>query len=450
MNKKLYNLCTTLSIIGLLVCLFFKGTYYNFNSNNVKNNIEYLSSNSFKGRLAGTKENKKAADEISAAFQEYGLEPLSSEYEQYFNTIVPSLNNEKTSLKLLDNSNLVKEFKLGIDFKENFINFKKSSITFTPNDRIDIYNRSFSIFHDGEEYLFYVSTNKDFSFRSSFLANSKYGFAIEITTDTFSQILDSLRDGNSLQVTLPYCSEEKSICNVAGKIKGTSSKNPPLIITAHFDHLGCDTLNNIYYGALDNASGVCFLLELARNFSTIKLPNRDIIFVALNGEELGLVGSNEFANKYKEVFKDATVLNFDMIGASNVPITLMTNKDSSTYDSNVLSSLETICTDKNIEFLESHENASDHVSFINNGFDAVTLSHAYFGDIHTPKDTFEKISTTSIKEAYNLSSNYISNYCYNSLLLILYKDSTLICFFISSSLLISMKLFKDKIKFFHK
>ena len=170
-----------------------------------------------------------------------------------------------------------------------------------------------------------MTFDKKFSFRSSFFNECDLDFAVQISTKTFNDILDGLRSGYSLSVSLPYMLEQKEVFNVSGIIRGYDKNLPPLIITAHFDHLGTDTLNNVYYGALDNASGVSFLLELARYFSSIKMIKRDIIFVCLNCEEFGFKGSEAFAEKYSLKYPGSQVINFDMIGSRNSPILLVSS-----------------------------------------------------------------------------------------------------------------------------
>ncbi len=85
MKKIIYSIATLLSLTGLIVCIFFKSSYYNFNPSNVKKNIEYLSSEELKGRLSGSSENERVANEIEGLFKELNLKPLNNEYKQSFN-----------------------------------------------------------------------------------------------------------------------------------------------------------------------------------------------------------------------------------------------------------------------------------------------------------------------------------------------------------------------------
>jgi Zn-dependent M28 family amino/carboxypeptidase len=77
-------------------------------------------------------------------------------------------------------------------------------------------------------------------------------------------------------------------------------KNEYVVYSAHADHLGMgDPLNgdNIYNGAADNASGTSALLEIARAFASMPTaPRRSLLFLAVTGEEEGLLGSDFYAH----------------------------------------------------------------------------------------------------------------------------------------------------------
>jgi Zn-dependent M28 family amino/carboxypeptidase len=92
--------------------------------------------------------------------------------------------------------------------------------------------------------------------------------------------------------------------NVIAKLEGSDPqlKNEAVLYSAHHDHLGigaadpADPTDHIYNGALDNASGVATLLELARVWSsTTPRPKRSIYFAAVAAEEQGLLGSRYLA-----------------------------------------------------------------------------------------------------------------------------------------------------------
>ncbi len=70
-----------------------------------------------------------------------------------------------------------------------------------------------------------------------------------------------------------------------------------IVFSAHWDHLGVDPVgegDRIYNGALDNASGTAALLEIAQAFTRVA-PDRSLLFLAVTGEEEGLLGSEHYA-----------------------------------------------------------------------------------------------------------------------------------------------------------
>lgn len=89
--------------------------------------------------------------------------------------------------------------------------------------------------------------------------------------------------------------------NVVALLEGRdpSRKNEYVIYTAHWDHLGRDTTikgDQIFNGALDNASGCASLLEIAKAYTALGTkPPRSLMFIALTGEEKGLIGAKYFA-----------------------------------------------------------------------------------------------------------------------------------------------------------
>jgi hypothetical protein len=89
--------------------------------------------------------------------------------------------------------------------------------------------------------------------------------------------------------------------NVAGILPGSDAlrKNEYVVVSAHLDHLGVGGAVNgdtIYNGAMDNASGVAAILEIATQLhESGAKPARSILFVAVTGEEKGELGSRYFA-----------------------------------------------------------------------------------------------------------------------------------------------------------
>ena len=106
--------------------------------------------------------------------------------------------------------------------------------------------------------------------------------------------------------------------NVVGKLVGSDPKlrDEYVLYTAHWDHLGTGAPINgdsIFNGALDNASGVAGILELAKAFKALPTaPKRSILFVAVTAEEKGLLGARYYAeNPLYPLEKTVADLNVD-------------------------------------------------------------------------------------------------------------------------------------------
>ncbi|EKE70621.1 M28 family metallopeptidase [Gallaecimonas xiamenensis] len=85
--------------------------------------------------------------------------------------------------------------------------------------------------------------------------------------------------------------------NVVGLIKGSKYPDEYLVVSAHWDHLGRNPNlegDQIFNGAVDNATGAAALISLAQAFKAHR-PERSVLFVAFTGEEQGLLGAKAFA-----------------------------------------------------------------------------------------------------------------------------------------------------------
>ena len=101
--------------------------------------------------------------------------------------------------------------------------------------------------------------------------------------------------------------------NVLGMLKGQSDKN--FIITAHYDHLGIRD-EKIYNGADSNASGTAALFTIAEYFKN-KPTKHNLIFAALDGEEIGSLGAEYFLKNYNDKSNIVLNINLDMIAHSD-------------------------------------------------------------------------------------------------------------------------------------
>jgi Zn-dependent M28 family amino/carboxypeptidase len=108
--------------------------------------------------------------------------------------------------------------------------------------------------------------------------------------------------------------------NVVAKLEGSDPalKDEYVVYCAHWDHLGVGAPvdgDNIYNGALDNATGVSTVLEIARALKSVQpQPKRSMLFLLVTAEEKGLLGSEYYSlNPLYPLAKTAAAINIDGI-----------------------------------------------------------------------------------------------------------------------------------------
>jgi len=443
MVKLIYSWFLTFCLLLLFYSSHMYYTLNGFDPTNVYKNIKYISSDHFKGRLPGTLENAEVATYINTQFKDIGLKPYKGKELQSFKVLYPKKIENSPYLKVVDKAgNVIKEFAYSKDFKEDMVNFKTNHLTFDKNSVKTINNDFIKVDTDDGPFIFFIPRGNDLSFRSSFIKDSKYNMYIMITKETLKTLKDLLEGGNTVSCFIPYEISETSINNVMGYLEGTDKVTPPIIVSSHFDHIGTDLNGTIYSGALDNASGLSFMLEMSKYLTSLGTPSRSILFIGFNAEEFGCLGSNEFIKQYKGDIKGSKVFNFDMIGSNNpVPICIMGAKKD-TGETPFIKSISSTLKSNKTYFNYLFEDASDHEGFRKQNIDAITFCDNDMMRIHTPNDTYDHISIGAIDRCYNIASKEIIKYTFNDNLIIRYYKE---CFLISIlGILIFSTLYKKK------
>lgn len=104
-----------------------------------------------------------------------------------------------------------------------------------------------------------------------------------------------------LRVTLEATTsvERQTTNNVIGRIRGAGGTGESVLFLSHWDHVGLcrpeGEPDRICNGAVDNASGIASLIEIAGRLADSPRPTRDILFLATTAEEVGLRGAEYFA-----------------------------------------------------------------------------------------------------------------------------------------------------------
>jgi Zn-dependent M28 family amino/carboxypeptidase len=198
--------------------------------------------------------------------------------------------------------------------------------------------------------------------------------------------------------------------NVVAKLEGRDAnlKDEFVVFSAHLDHLGVGAPINgdsIYNGAMDNASGVAAMLDVAAALHEKNAhPKRSLLFVVVCGEEKGLLGSRYFAAHptidARQIVAD---INTDMF-LPLFPLKLVTayGVDESTLgdDITAVAKSEGLKMQPDPEPLRNAFIRSDQYSFIRRGIPSLALKVGY-----APGSPEEKIVKTWLTERYHAPSD---------------------------------------------
>lgn len=402
----------------ILICLLFTSfTPINFNKQNVYEITKELSSEKYRGRLAGDKGNKLAEDYIVSYFKKHGLKPLFNDYRQSFEVYVPLIEGDCT-LKVFDlNKNLVKEYAYAIDFKELisgqsqggkiFAKLDDSSIKFderASNESMNSYTIDKKLMENGVKAVIYPF-DRMMRFRSPYKEQIPYIdglIKISVQKSVAKELEEFKSKGYYIEIKSPVNYKKVMVNNIIAYKEGTNKSLPPIVFTAHFDHVGFDADGVIYKGALDNASGTAMLLEVARAFKNTP-TERTIIFAAFNAEEEGLLGSKYFVENCKIDLKEAEVINFDMVGSrQDIELSILSSQNRSSFSREIGQLLK-----NKIRFKNLYQDNSDHASFCTKNINAITFIHDDVSNIHTPNDTIDNVSIDRFEDIFNAINIYL-------------------------------------------
>jgi len=235
---------------------------------------------------------------------------------------------------------------------------------------------------------------------------------------TLKQLQDELDGGEmaagktlaiEIGATIDIEQEKRTGRNVLARMS-SGKPGPAVIFGAHVDHLGDEAgatsravegeEKNIHYGADDNASGVSGMLEVAEYLADLKKKGklkmeRDAVFAAWSGEEIGLIGSSHFTESQDPdgdvsiADRYAACLNMDMIGRFTKTLVLQGLGSSPFWVGEV--ERRNVVVGLPITIQQDAYLATDATSFY---LKKVPILNAFTGaheDYHRPTDTADKI-----------------------------------------------------------
>lgn len=287
----------------LSLLLFVSIKSFSQDLNYVRQTLNKLTSTEFWGRGYTKNGMQKAADFIESEFKSFGLQPINGgHFKQYFsypvNTFPGKMDLSINGKKLIPGKDfIVAQNSIGIKTKGNLT--QKDSLNFLAES-----SRTFITLQDKLTWSVSqkVSDYTQIFVKRSSLTTTPHTIAVNIE-NTF------LSDFNA--------------ANVSGWVKGTSQPDSVIVITAHYDHLGGMGKKTYFPGANDNASGVSFLLSLAKYYA--KNPQKyTIVFICFAGEEAGILGSKYFTEKPTFPLQNIRFLfNLDMVGTGETGATVV-------------------------------------------------------------------------------------------------------------------------------
>ncbi|MBF88585.1 MAG: hypothetical protein CMG75_02815 [Candidatus Marinimicrobia bacterium] len=202
--------------------------------------------------------------------------------------------------------------------------------------------------------------------------------------------------------------------NIVGYLPGTDPfiGHETVVISAHYDHVGKNTKGEIYYGADDNASGTSALMEIAEAITKNTTPSkRGFLFLAVSGEEKGLLGSKHYVKKPLLPLSNTVAdLNIDMIGR-NAPDSVyiigsnMISQDLHEINEYAANQIENLFL--NYRFNSKNDPQrfyyrSDHYNFAQFGIPIIFYFAGVHEDYHKTTDTIEKINFQKLEKVSRL------------------------------------------------
>lgn len=198
--------------------------------------------------------------------------------------------------------------------------------------------------------------------------------------------------------------------NIAGLLPATEPGGRTFVVGAHFD-----TVPNSP-GANDNATGIAFVLSLARYLSSIECRSHDVIFVGFDEEEIGLIGSDAFAQLLVQQRTDVVAVHtidqmgWDQDGDRAIELERADEGLFEVYDAaNAL-------LDSPITLTPTGTGFTDHVSFRPYGFAAIGLTEEFVSGDTTPHYHLSSDTYDTVNFEYLASTCVLANQAWSLLI----------------------------------
>ena len=227
--------------------------------------------------------------------------------------------------------------------------------------------------------------------------------------------------------SLELITETKSGRNVLGRLPSTgeATRRPFVLVGGHVDHLGTggggnslarsDEAGKIHFGADDNASGVAAILEAAEYLKSLvdrgKLKlERDIVFAAWSGEEMGLLGSKAYVASLQEELGNpeqlrpaiAACLNLDMVGRLDDALVINGVASSKVWKAEI--EKRNVPVGLPLQLTNDSYLPTDATSFYTAGVPILSFFTGAHSDYHSPRDVPELLDYDGLARITRLTS----------------------------------------------
>lgn len=387
---------------------------YGQDLNQVKSDLEILSSPELAGRGYVDNGLEKAADFLQDRLTEIGLNSSVQSYQYVVNTF------PKRSKLKVGNQNLKEGYEFIIDPRSTPIKGKWNIVRL---DSADLLSPNVPVLPEGsipvidtrgmdtpdEVTLQYDFTQAALARGPVILLKEKLTWSVgqqTLRSPLFEVLRTSFPEGVE-QLTLKTFPTQIEFTaeNITAKIDGRRSDSL-LVFTAHYDHLGMMG-NALFAGASDNATGTATLLDLASYYAQNQ-PEYDTYFIFFAGEEAGLIGSRFFVdNPVFDLGKVKFLINLDLMGSAQKGITIVNGR----LHKERMAAMAAINTEKDLLpkiKLRGKAANSDHYWFSEMGVPAVFIyTEGNITAYHDVFDTPSVVDWSNYPEVFTLLVEFV-------------------------------------------
>jgi len=426
-----------------------------YDTGNIMTDIERLASSEFEGRQTGTPGNKLAMDYVKSKFEQIGLEPI----EQPFIAQIPFFD-ASSIFTFLDEEGKVVSYNRHEDYK--FISWGPGGSLDYNGDLVFADNNVYkmpleplkgkivvteahpligdslkTIIDAGAVGILYYPGNSDISLETyveklTLEMGEKTGNTIGIgyiTRELYLQLknvarLDQIKQAKAVPAGTIYgyihgASIEQKIsfqtvdtANILAKLDG-KSQDHMVILTAHLDHVGTYGGANYYPGALDNASGVAALLEIAKTMKAQSIevqPDKTVVFAVLNAGESDQQGVDALIKSFGDNISNVQVIALDRLGGADSSTVILSSSGKTA--SIPLSKIALVAHDLGIPIETSRNTTEYDGRYEAVNIPSVTITHG-IGQHHQLSDTIDGISQDVLSSDLQLILQYIESTLYH-------------------------------------